>query len=85
MEERILSGKKNGMPVLLLTLALYIAAVAGVIFGAMRIDGGRGPLLFIVSMAYVALGWIPLCGLKVVGPQEALVLTLFGKYYGSIK
>ena len=73
------------MPVLLLTLALYIAAVAGVIFGAMRIDGGRGPLLFIVSMAYVALGWIPLCGLKVVGPQEALVLTLFGKYYGSIK
>ena len=51
----------------------------------MRIDGGRGPLLFIVSMAYVALGWIPLCGLKVVGPQEALVLTLFGKYYGSIK
>ncbi|MDY5100281.1 MAG: SPFH domain-containing protein [Oscillospiraceae bacterium] len=85
MEERILSGKKNGMPVLLLTLALYIAAVAGVIFGAMRIDGGRGPLLFIVSMAYVTLGWIPLCGLKVVGPQEALVLTLFGKYYGSIK
>ena len=85
MEDRILSGKKNGMPVLLLTLALYIAAVAGVIFGAMRIDGGRGPLLFIVSMAYVALGWIPLCGLKVVGPQEALVLTLFGKYYGSIK
>ena len=85
MEERILSGKKNGMPVLLLTLALYIAAVAGVIFGAMRIDGGRGPLLFIVSMSYVALGWIPLCGLKVVGPQEALVLTLFGKYYGSIK
>lgn len=28
---------------------------------------------------------ILLCGLRVVGPNEALVLTLFGNYYGTIK
>ena len=30
-------------------------------------------------------GWIPLCGLRVLKPQEALVLTLFGKYIGTLK
>ena len=29
--------------------------------------------------------WIPLIGLKVLKPQEALVLTLFGKYVGTLK
>jgi regulator of protease activity HflC (stomatin/prohibitin superfamily) len=29
--------------------------------------------------------WIPLVGLKVLKPQEALVLTLFGKYIGTLK
>lgn len=30
-------------------------------------------------------GWILFCGLKVLKPQEALVLTLFGKYIGTLK
>ncbi|MDE6184686.1 MAG: SPFH domain-containing protein, partial [Lachnospiraceae bacterium] len=34
---------------------------------------------------YTALGWIPFCGLKVIKPQEALVLTLFGEYVGTLK
>lgn len=31
------------------------------------------------------LAWIPFLGLKVLKPQEALVLTLFGKYTGTLK
>ena len=38
-----------------------------------------------LSIAVLVLGWIPLCGLKVLKPQEALVLTLFGKYVGTLK
>ena len=34
---------------------------------------------------YAAIGWIFFIGLKVLKPQEALVLTLFGKYVGTIK
>jgi regulator of protease activity HflC (stomatin/prohibitin superfamily) len=30
-------------------------------------------------------GIIPFCGFKVIKPQEALVLTLFGKYTGTLK
>jgi regulator of protease activity HflC (stomatin/prohibitin superfamily) len=40
---------------------------------------------FIVAILWVCLGWIFWCGLKVLKPQEALVLTLFGKYIGTLK
>jgi len=85
MTEKILNNKKNGMLVLLGGILLMIAAVVGVIFGGIMLDNGGNPALFIVSLIVVCLGWIPLCGLKVLGPQEALVLTLFGKYVGTLK
>jgi len=85
MTEKILSGKKNGMLVLLCGIALLILAVLGVVFGGIAMDGGSSPALFVISMVVLFVGWIPLCGLKVLGPQEALVLTLFGKYVGTLK
>ena len=81
MEERILQGKKNGMPVLLLTVALYAAAIAGMILGILSEAMG----LLVICIVWLAIGWFPLLGLKVLKPQEALVLTLFGKYYGTLK
>ena len=42
-------------------------------------------ILLIVCIVYLCIGWIPLCGLTVLKPQEALVLTLFGKYVGTLK
>jgi regulator of protease activity HflC (stomatin/prohibitin superfamily) len=39
----------------------------------------------IVGGLWTCLGWIPYLGLKILKPEEALVLTLFGKYVGSIK
>jgi regulator of protease activity HflC (stomatin/prohibitin superfamily) len=33
----------------------------------------------------MCIAWIPLVGLRVLKPQEALVLTLFGKYVGTLK
>ena len=41
--------------------------------------------LFGVSLTVLCVGWIPLCGLRVLKPQEALVLTLFGQYVGTLK
>ena len=34
---------------------------------------------------WFCIGWIPFCGLKVLRPQEALVLTLFGRYFGTLR
>ena len=81
MTEKVLSGKKNGMAVLLLTIALYIAAIVFIILG-----GSRGIIpLFVLGLVWVCIGWLPLLGLKVLKPKEALVLTLFGKYIGTLK
>ena len=85
MTEKILHGKKNGMLVLLLTIVLYVVAAVGIFIGAAFNLGFLSIVLLAVCIAYVSLGWILLCGLKVLKPQEALVLTLFGKYVGTIK
>ena len=81
MQEKIITGRKYGMAVLLGYLALLAAAVLAIIFGAVR-----GHVFFVVlGVLYVSLGWIALCGLRILKPQEALVLTLFGKYIGTLK
>ena len=43
------------------------------------------PMLLLPGIVWVLVGWILFCGLKVLKPQEALVLTLFGKYIGTLK
>ena len=85
MKEKLLENKKKGMLVLILTTLLYVAAIAGCVFGGILVGDGRSPALLVVSIVWVCLGWIPYCGLKVLKPQEALVLTLFGKYVGTLK
>ena len=84
MKEIVLDKKKNGMAVLLGVIALYVLAILGVLAFCAR-PWGASVALLALSIAVMALGWIPLCGLKVLKPQEALVLTLFGKYVGTLK
>ena len=81
MKEKVLTGHKHGMAMLLLVLALYIAAIAGVILGAMW----ENIALLVVCIVVLSLAWLLLPGLKVLKPQEALVLTLFGRYIGTLK
>ncbi len=88
MEEKVIRGHKNGMATLVLViLALALSIVGIALGGILGEDEGKwyGWVLFGVSMAVLCLGWIPLLGLRVLKPQEALVLTLFGKYIGTIK
>lgn len=85
MEEKILSDRKNGMSVLILTVLLYIGALALCVFGAMMVGEGESSLLLVIGIIWLCVGWIPFCGLKILKPQEALVLTLFGKYVGTLK
>ena len=49
MEEKILSTKKNGMTVLLLSVAIYILAVVGIIVGAVFEENGRSGMALIVD------------------------------------
>lgn len=85
MEEKVLQGKKNGMMALLLNLLGLALAVVGCVFGGIQVENGGNPVLLTISIIVLCIGWIPLCGLRVIKPQEAVVLTLFGKYIGTIK
>lgn len=81
MEEKILRKKKNGMFALVM-ITLFLLVLGGVaIWGAATDNAVIGVSAFVL----MGVGWIPYLGLKVLHPQEALVLTLFGNYYGTIK
>ncbi len=85
VKEKIISGHKNGITALVMFSMLYVIATLGIIYTAIHMDEGGMNVLFIVCIIYVSLGWIPFLGLKVLKPGEALVLTLFGKYIGTLK
>lgn len=94
MNEKVIKGKKNGFAMLILFIALYAGALLLTIVSGIAVDHGEETvgfanpisiLLLILGIIWLSLGWIPFCGLKVLKPQEALVLTLFGKYIGTLK
>lgn len=88
MTEKIYTTRKNGMGALLLTILAMLAGIALTIVGGIFMDKGQMPVgvpVFVVGIIIVCVGWIPFCGLRVIKPQEAVVLTLFGEYKGSIR
>ncbi len=88
MNEKLLGKRKNGMAMLVLFGVLYACGILLCVLGGMRMDRGGDPLgvvMLVLGVVWVCVGWIPFLGLKVLHPQEALVLTLFGKYLGTLK
>ena len=87
MEEKILQTKKNGMVMLLLALLGYVVFTALFVYSLILLDTSLFPgiLLMALSILYWVAGIFLFCGLKVLKPQEALVLTLFGDYIGTLK
>lgn len=73
----------NGMLMLVANIILSLAAIAAVVFGFIL---GFNVILIVVGLVYICLICpILFAGLKVLNPNEAYVLTLFGKYYGTLK
>ncbi|MBR7116570.1 MAG: SPFH domain-containing protein [Clostridia bacterium] len=90
MTEKILQNKAHGMRVLILSILAIILSIGVFITGIIFTEeipalGALGVVMIIVGAIAMCTVWIPLVGLKVLKPQEALVLTLFGKYIGTLK
>ncbi|MGN0346834.1 MAG: SPFH domain-containing protein [Lachnospiraceae bacterium] len=88
MTEKIYTTKKNGLAVLIITILLLLASVTAIIFGGIYLDNENyfvGVPLLVMGILVFVLGWFALPGLKLLKPQEALVLTLFGDYKGTIR
>lgn len=89
--EEIKAKSTSGMMVLILNIALMIGAIIGFIYGIGPVDKGTASgfpwtVLVVVCAVYIFLiGPFLFVGLKVLQPNEALVLTLFGKYYGTLR
>ena len=80
MTEKILTTKKNGMLMLLGCLAVMILSIVLFVIGI-----EVSPLIGVPALILLIASLIALAGLKILKPQEALVLTLFGNYVGTIK
>lgn len=78
----------NGMPMLIISVLLIALSLAAIIFGAVYLENGNnvpGAILLVAGLVYFCICWIPFMGLKILKPKEALVLTLFGKYIGTLR
>jgi regulator of protease activity HflC (stomatin/prohibitin superfamily) len=76
-----------GMPVLLLGLLLLLALTAGIVLAALSLNRHLGLKVFLIvaaSLGLVAVS-VGLGGLAILKPNEAYVLTLFGKYHGTLR
>ena len=77
--------RTGGMSILIINTLLMLGAIAAVIYGF--VDGAAdNVLLLVVGSVYLLIPtWLLYGGLCILRPQEAMVLTLFGKYNGTLR
>lgn len=93
-EEKLLKPV-SGMLMLFVSLFILIGGIVFFVLGLLNsiitydgVDSVTNPVLLGISIAVfiiaMIVGPILMGGLKIIHPNEALVLTLFGKYYGTL-
>ncbi|MCD8192829.1 MAG: SPFH domain-containing protein [Oscillospiraceae bacterium] len=89
MKEKVLQTNKNGLAVLVGAIVMDIAGIAAIVAACLTFDyedAFAAALCFcIVGSALLIVSILLYAGLKILKPQEALVLTLFGKYIGTLR
>ncbi len=90
VNDEVRASGSNGMLMLILNSLLGLASIAGIVYGFIY---GAGEGFSGLVIAVLVISFFYLCivcpilygGLKVLKPNEAYVLTLFGKYYGTLR
>ena len=78
----------NGFLMLLVIIGGILLTFASICFGAFQLEAAHyaiGLFLLIGGILANICLWISFAGFKVLGPNQAYVFTLFGKYHGTIK
>lgn len=76
----------NGFLMLFLTLALCVASIVGIVYGIIQLDetdGACGGWLLSGSVLMLVIDIICMCSFLQLEPNEARVITWFGKYSGT--
>lgn len=87
VNENVVRGMNGGVA-LVIFIILFAAAIAVIATGislASQTDQAVYAVLAIVGFILLAVLLFCLNGFKVLAPNEAIVLTFFGKYYGTLK
>lgn len=72
---------KSGFLILFLFILFYIAAIGVIIYGHIA----NNEYIFLPGYICIIIPLLFIKGFKLLGPNDAVVLVLFGKYYGTIK
>ncbi|WP_449466282.1 SPFH domain-containing protein [Stenotrophomonas humi] len=80
-------GSLPGIPALLGVLVLMLAGAGAIILAVVLSKNGAtgGGWLVLSGIVLVTVGILLSCGLYMVQPNQAAVLSLFGKYIGTVK
>ncbi len=87
IQEKIIKPK-SGWLMLFVVILVYLIGIGVLIQTILMYPGdnlpGPGVFLIFLFIAIMIAGSIMVKGFKLLNPNEAVVLTLFGKYYGTI-
>lgn len=83
-DERV-APHTSGMPILLALILALVICTTGFVVGCISSGAVWGILLIILGIVCWVVCPFIIAGLKVVAPNQAIVLTLFGNYYGTLK
>ncbi|MDE6591946.1 MAG: SPFH domain-containing protein [Oscillospiraceae bacterium] len=84
----------SGIPAIILGVITIVLAIAAIIFAAKELNEAEDELrqaavwaipVLVTGIVYTSIGWLWMIGIKVVNPNEAAVMTLFGKYTGTLR
>jgi regulator of protease activity HflC (stomatin/prohibitin superfamily) len=91
-EEKLIVGRRGGLMLVLTLVLMLVSFILMAMTFRYGLPGILGKLvlfriLFAIGFAFICFVVCPilLVGLRIVNPNEALVLVLFGKYHGTIK
>ena len=84
IQEKVLDPA-SGMGMLFVTGLGSLAGLFLCVFSFILFEGLTAGLLLALGILCIIVFPVLMGGLKIVKPNEALVLTLFGKYYGTVK
>ena len=83
--EEELKLKSNGLQIQFLIFLLLIASIGLIGLGAMSNENKGSVFCIILGSIGIIISTVLQMGMKILKPKEALVLTLFGNYAGTIK
>ena len=76
----------NGFLMLFITLVVFVATIVGIVYGIIQLDesdGAQGGWLLGISILLLICDIICMCSFLQLEPNEARVITWFGKYSGT--